>query len=222
MEVKIQFSKEVYTRKRIHDGSLVRIENSVTQVTVQHYSASLLMTNSYSRDGIFNPHLTTIKDSYSAWPIFVCRTGIQSSGWFSSRAGYTDWPDITRPRECWLLTGNSMYNPVEQIRRIFEDKWGRIFLISPLKHSLGDSNHTFFMENWQKIIKYPILRESICWEHSVLKTLALFICSFYNDHIHVARKVAFRFCALLNWSIQSLCFLHLIYIFSVSQYCLVR
>ena len=33
-------------------------------VTVRHHSASLVMPNSYPPDGIFNPHLTTIKDSY--------------------------------------------------------------------------------------------------------------------------------------------------------------
>ena len=34
-------------------------------VTVRHHSASLVMPNSCPRDGIFNPHLTTIKDSYN-------------------------------------------------------------------------------------------------------------------------------------------------------------
>ena len=33
-------------------------------ITVGHHSTSLLMPNSYPRDGIFNTHLTTIKDSY--------------------------------------------------------------------------------------------------------------------------------------------------------------
>ena len=41
-EVYIKFSKEVYARKRIHTGSSVRIENSVTRVTVRHHSASLV------------------------------------------------------------------------------------------------------------------------------------------------------------------------------------
>ena len=35
-------------------------------ITVQHHSASLVMPNSYPRDGIFNPHITTIKESYKA------------------------------------------------------------------------------------------------------------------------------------------------------------
>ena len=35
------------------------------RITVQLHSASLMMPNSYPRDGIFNPHLTTIKASYS-------------------------------------------------------------------------------------------------------------------------------------------------------------
>ena len=54
----MQLSKEEYTRKRIHNGSSVQIENSVTRVTVRHHEA-----NSYPRDGIFNQKLTTIKDS---------------------------------------------------------------------------------------------------------------------------------------------------------------
>ena len=41
-------------------------------ITVRHYSGSLVMPNSYPRGGIFNPHLTTIKDSYNLnqiqWP----------------------------------------------------------------------------------------------------------------------------------------------------------
>ena len=35
------------------------------RITVQHQSASLVMPNSYPCDGIFSPHLTTIKDSYN-------------------------------------------------------------------------------------------------------------------------------------------------------------
>ena len=61
----MQLSKEKYARTRIHNGSLVQIENSVTWVTVRHHTAILVMPNSYSRDGIFNQHLTTIKDSYN-------------------------------------------------------------------------------------------------------------------------------------------------------------
>ena len=61
----MQLSKEEYARKRIHNGSLVQIENSVTRVTVRHHSASLVKPNSYPRDGIFNQHLTAIKDSYN-------------------------------------------------------------------------------------------------------------------------------------------------------------
>ena len=44
--------RRVYARKTINNGCSVRIENSVTR------------DNSYPRDGIFNQHLTTIKDSY--------------------------------------------------------------------------------------------------------------------------------------------------------------
>ena len=60
----MQLSKEEYARKRIHNGSSVQIENSVTRVTVQHHEASLVIPNSFPRDGIFNQHFTTIKDSY--------------------------------------------------------------------------------------------------------------------------------------------------------------
>ena len=52
-------------KESINNGSSVRIENSVTRVTVRYHSASLVIPNSYPFDGIFNQHLTTIKDSYS-------------------------------------------------------------------------------------------------------------------------------------------------------------
>ena len=35
------------------------------RITVRHHSASLVMPNSYPREGSFNPNLTTIKDSCS-------------------------------------------------------------------------------------------------------------------------------------------------------------
>ena len=60
----MQLSKEEYTRKRIHNDSSVQIENSVTRVNVRRHLASLVIPNSYPCDGIFYPHLTTIKDSY--------------------------------------------------------------------------------------------------------------------------------------------------------------
>ena len=62
----MQLSKEEYARKRIHNGFSMQVENSVTRVTltVRHHSASQVMPNSYPRDGIVNPHLTTINDSY--------------------------------------------------------------------------------------------------------------------------------------------------------------
>ena len=62
----MQLSKEEYARKRIHklNGYSVQMENFVTRVTVRHHSASLVMRNSYPRDGIFNQNITTIKDSY--------------------------------------------------------------------------------------------------------------------------------------------------------------
>ena len=59
----MQLSKEEYARKRIHNGSSMQNENSVTRVTARHHSASLVMPNSYPRDGIFSQYLTSIKDS---------------------------------------------------------------------------------------------------------------------------------------------------------------
>ena len=76
----MQLSKEEYARKRIHNGSSLRIENSITRVTLRHHSASLVMPNSYTLGGIFNPHLTTIKDSYIlAYPTGIS-AGLTSAG----------------------------------------------------------------------------------------------------------------------------------------------
>ena len=47
-------------------------------ITVRYHSASLTVPNSYSSDGIFNPHLTTIKDS------FIVFTATESSSSNSS------------------------------------------------------------------------------------------------------------------------------------------
>ena len=49
----MQLSKEEYARKRIHNGSSVQIENSVTRVTVRHHSASLVMPNGISLTAAF-------------------------------------------------------------------------------------------------------------------------------------------------------------------------
>ena len=57
----MQLSKEECARKRIHDGCLVRIEIEITRDSCL---ASLEMQNGNPHDGIFNPHLTTIKGSY--------------------------------------------------------------------------------------------------------------------------------------------------------------
>ena len=67
----MQLSKEEYARKRIHNGSSVQTENSVTRVTVRYHLASLVMPNSYPRDGIFNRHLIAIKDSYITSKIVI-------------------------------------------------------------------------------------------------------------------------------------------------------
>ena len=37
-------------------------------ITARHHSTSLVMLNTYTRDEIFNLHLTTIKDSYNPLP----------------------------------------------------------------------------------------------------------------------------------------------------------
>ena len=42
----MQLSKEEYARKRIHNGSSMQVENSVTRVTVRHHKANLMMPNS--------------------------------------------------------------------------------------------------------------------------------------------------------------------------------
>ena len=60
----MQLSMEEYARKRNHNGSSMQIENSITLVTVRHHWASIVKPNGYPRNGIFNQHLTTIKDSY--------------------------------------------------------------------------------------------------------------------------------------------------------------
>ena len=46
---------------------VVRCESKIPslEITVRLHSASLVMPSSYPRVGIFSPHLTTIKDSYS-------------------------------------------------------------------------------------------------------------------------------------------------------------
>ena len=60
----MQLSKEEYAKIKIHNGSSVEIENSVTRVTARHHSTNPVMSNSYPHDGIFNQHLTTIKDLF--------------------------------------------------------------------------------------------------------------------------------------------------------------
>ena len=50
IQAKMQLSKEEYARKGIHNGCLVRIENSVTR---DNCSASLAMPNIYARGRMF-------------------------------------------------------------------------------------------------------------------------------------------------------------------------
>ena len=40
-------------------------------INVRQYLASLVMPDGYSRDGILNPHITAIKDSYNACQVFL-------------------------------------------------------------------------------------------------------------------------------------------------------
>ena len=74
----MQLSKEEYARKRIHNGYSVQIENFFTRVTVRNHSASLVMPNSYPIDGIFNQHLTSIKDSYNLQVVYAINERIIS------------------------------------------------------------------------------------------------------------------------------------------------
>ena len=53
-----------YAWKRICNGSPFELKILSLGITVWHQEASLAMPNSYPHD-IFNPHFTTIKDSYS-------------------------------------------------------------------------------------------------------------------------------------------------------------
>ena len=58
------FTRSEYFRLIPASGCLTSCMTS-GRITVRHHSASLVMPNSYHRDVIFNPHLTTIKDSYN-------------------------------------------------------------------------------------------------------------------------------------------------------------
>ena len=56
------------------NGFEMRIENSVTRVTVRHHEAHLVMPNSYPSDGIFNSHrqsLWIIFLAYSSFDIYI-------------------------------------------------------------------------------------------------------------------------------------------------------
>ena len=52
-------------KKGLHKDCEVQTENPSLRTIVQHHFANLMMRNSYICDHrIFNPHLTTIKDSH--------------------------------------------------------------------------------------------------------------------------------------------------------------
>ena len=63
-------------------------------ITVQHHVTSLVMPNSYSCDGIFNPNLTTIKDFYILW-LWFC---------FSLYPSLTSLDRFFRWRSSWRLS----------------------------------------------------------------------------------------------------------------------
>ena len=79
----MQLSKEEYARKSICYGCSVGMENSVMRDNVRHQLpsdgifASLVMPNSYPRDGIFNPNLKSIKDSYIVTPTLATSKSIR-------------------------------------------------------------------------------------------------------------------------------------------------
>ena len=50
--------------KEFHNGCSVRFENQSLGIIVRHLLVSLEILNSHTLDGIFNPHLTNIKDFY--------------------------------------------------------------------------------------------------------------------------------------------------------------
>ena len=60
-------------------------------ITVRHHSASLVMPNCYPCDEIFNPHLTTIKDSYNLSALiafFLAQSSVRfSSSSFRRKTG---------------------------------------------------------------------------------------------------------------------------------------
>ena len=63
----MQLSKEEYEKWKKKESIMVvwwELKIPSLRITVRHHSASLTMPNSYSRDRIFSPHLTAIKDSY--------------------------------------------------------------------------------------------------------------------------------------------------------------
>ena len=92
-------SKEEYTRKRISNGFSLQIENSVTRVTVRHHLASLVMPNGFPRDGIFNQHRKTIKDSYNITWYFHLRGScwcfhLRGSCWYLHLRG--SWTNMSK------------------------------------------------------------------------------------------------------------------------------
>ena len=57
---------------------VVRFELKIPSlgITVRHHSASLVMPNSYPRDEIFSPNLTTMKDSYRQ--LYICECALMA------------------------------------------------------------------------------------------------------------------------------------------------
>ena len=68
--------KSYYRRKSMQEKESIMVVRCGLKITshriiVRHHSASLVMPNSYPHDGIFNPHHTTIKDSYSLFDLIM-------------------------------------------------------------------------------------------------------------------------------------------------------
>ena len=96
---KLKYDRRRQSMQEKESIMVVRCELKIPSIgiTVRHHSASLVMPNSYPRDGIFNPLFTTIKDSYiHAYPtgISVNPTGARKCRCFTWWCKTTLVPDI--------------------------------------------------------------------------------------------------------------------------------
>ena len=79
----MQLPKEEYARKRIHIGSSVQIENSITRVTAWHHEAHRTVTL------VTEFSISTIKDSYI--PFFF----LSDASTIVTTNGSNPWQEIT-------------------------------------------------------------------------------------------------------------------------------